>query len=480
MGISAREKVILNKASSETIEIAFGDLLHNLNDSQFLSSTNFLRASTIKIIDKQFTKRPKKRKKFLSKYTLEYISASSLLHNIDSWTYFGHGISSLLKGDEQTARHLFYYSELRASMAFLATQGIGIFSGRHILATKDNKAKLINEVIPATPAIPAIPAAPGVPATPAVAPVREKYNVQGTHEFTWEAFEYFFTDNDNLTKIFDNYLVEGISMNLWLEKFNVNPSFRIAITRDFLNKLSFDLDHFSKDREARNEVSYRPSGISSSFTFNIQPNLTDINQIWNFSEPDNKKGEIKLDYMLLTQLLQMAFKETHPHNFSHARATSQYNARLARMLNDLPIAEARRRELSVQFNMNYSSIYEAMSLTDISSQSFNKGILYRSFIFARLSNVFCNKLLKEAPAINKTTLEFWWKPLGLHFGLWDFMAEPDEFADLWEDLADLKAQIEEIVNRVDRISTNAFWKDNADMGFTLSTCSRIGFWGLGI
>lgn len=468
MGITNRERNILDKASSEIIEIVFGELLNNLNSTRFLSPNNYLKSSTVKTLEKQFKKKPKKRKKFLSKYTLEYMSASALLHNIDAWTYFGHGISAILKGDEQTARHLFYYSELRASMSFLATQGIGVFSGRHIAATKKKKTLLINEVIPA------IPASPGVTAAP------EKQNIQGTHEFAWEAFDHYMRSDLNLTKVFDNYLVEGLSINFWLEKFNVNSSFRLSITRNFLKKLSFDIDHFSKDREARNEVSYRPSGISGLVNFELKSSMTDINNIWTFSQPDNKKGEIKLDFILLSELLQMAFKETHPSGFSHTRAKNQYNSRIERMLDDIGIAGNRKKELTEIFFTNYPDLFMAMSFTDITKQTFNRGMLYRAFIFIRLSNAFCNRLIKETPAIDKNVLEFWWKPLGLHFGLWDYLNEPTEFADLWQDFEDIKTPILNIINAASTVYTNAFWRENADLGFKLSTCPRIGFWGLGI
>ena len=61
-----------------------------------------------------------------------YISASSISHLIDSWGYLSGAISSLLNGNKPIAIHLAYYSELRAVMSFLASEGIGVFNNQHV------------------------------------------------------------------------------------------------------------------------------------------------------------------------------------------------------------------------------------------------------------------------------------------------------------------------------------------------------------
>jgi len=60
-----------------------------------------------------------------------FIAASSLSHSLDGWGYLAHAVESLLKGDKGIAVHLAYYAELRATMSFLACEGIGALNHLH-------------------------------------------------------------------------------------------------------------------------------------------------------------------------------------------------------------------------------------------------------------------------------------------------------------------------------------------------------------
>src|SRR5262245_42087950 len=57
-----------------------------------------------------------------------YVAASGPCHVIDGWSFIGRAIDSMLRGDTYGAIHLGYYAELRAAMALLACEGVGIFS----------------------------------------------------------------------------------------------------------------------------------------------------------------------------------------------------------------------------------------------------------------------------------------------------------------------------------------------------------------
>ncbi len=67
-----------------------------------------------------------------------YISASGPCHVIDGWSFIGRAIDATLRGDSYAAIHLGYYAELRAAMALLACEGVGILNSRH--ATIDVKS----------------------------------------------------------------------------------------------------------------------------------------------------------------------------------------------------------------------------------------------------------------------------------------------------------------------------------------------------
>ncbi len=60
----------------------------------------------------------------------EYVAASVITHCYDGWRFLAQAVDSLLDGDLGTALHLAYYAELRATLSFLASEGIAIFN-RH-------------------------------------------------------------------------------------------------------------------------------------------------------------------------------------------------------------------------------------------------------------------------------------------------------------------------------------------------------------
>ncbi|MEN5197253.1 hypothetical protein [Sphingobacterium faecium] len=462
MAIRPDDLKVLEKANINSLKLAFGNLYDNLADESFLHSSNFLSDDAASIIDKQYSKKPRKRKKKLHRNVSEYIAASSLLHNMDGWTYFGQAIVSLLRGDFNTAKHLLYYSELRSCMSFLASNGIGVFNSRHLIINKNGKVVLINDKVPNPH--------PNL---------RGSDNKIGTHDFTWDALNNIINCDKTLKIVFDNYYIEGIALNDWLGKFEVNESYKLTIARRFLKLLSFDIEYFAGDKDARNQASYRPTNIiqNNSVEYNII--LKDIKKIWEFSKPIGRKGEISIDIALLSELLQMAFKYTQPFQKSFKAANKQYNARLNRMLDSFGISQSRKDQLKKYFNQTHENIYEPMSLVNFKKPEFIRGIIYRSFLFLRLSNTYNKTIISNNSNINKDSLSFWWRPLGVNFGLWEEDGDPEDFQDLWEDIDMYADDLNDIIQQ-NNYCTSSFWKKHSNLAFLLGTCNRIGLWGLGI
>ncbi|MFJ1288414.1 hypothetical protein, partial [Acinetobacter baumannii] len=59
----------------------------------------------------------------------------------DAWDYFSCAISAVLEGNIYNAIHFAYYAELRATMSFLASEGIGVFNGINYYVDSTGKCK---------------------------------------------------------------------------------------------------------------------------------------------------------------------------------------------------------------------------------------------------------------------------------------------------------------------------------------------------
>ena len=70
----------------------------------------------------------------------EYVAASAPLHASDGWHYLARAFGAISHGDRNTAIHLAYYAELRAAMAILASEGIGVLNYVHVVVDSSGNA----------------------------------------------------------------------------------------------------------------------------------------------------------------------------------------------------------------------------------------------------------------------------------------------------------------------------------------------------
>ena len=61
------------------------------------------------------------------------IAASVPSHVLDGWSLFSRAVHCLIRGDTRSSVHLGYYAELRAVLAIVASEGIGIFNKLHFV-----------------------------------------------------------------------------------------------------------------------------------------------------------------------------------------------------------------------------------------------------------------------------------------------------------------------------------------------------------
>ena len=97
----------------------------------------------------------------------EYVGVSAPTHTFDGWSLLSRSVSCLLRGDPYSAVHLAYYAELRATIAILASEGIGIFNRKHCIVDRNGNCELIN------------------------VKGRPRNRVLGTHECAWSVFEWW-------------------------------------------------------------------------------------------------------------------------------------------------------------------------------------------------------------------------------------------------------------------------------------------------
>jgi len=438
----------LQNASVSALEENFKRLKNFFQAKRWLKHNNRYAKNAIDHIKKDVTTQYSNHK---NKDINEYIAASILLHALDAWSYFGRAINSLLYGDIFIAKHLLYYSELRSGMSILAAQGIGVFSNIHFYIKSKDRCS----------------------------PLR---GVGGTHNFVWKALNHWIKNLNATEEVLKIIKLENISLDTWIINFGLNPGMKEAITQNWLSSIGFDLQLFDKDRNARNEVSYRPTTINGLFSFDYKNVLNEVLYCWNLCEPKSNYGLPKIDEIIISEFFYTYFKQTT--NRSIKQAMIKFKKNLEQFFNSIGIPNERKSFwidiISDDQHINrVKRIFGYIKLTNINNKDFILGMLYRALFLLRISVAFCRELV-EISGISRDDLEFWWSQIGYHYGLWNDHNLIENFSDLWNDIYEELEKISPIINRSDALLQYDIHNNSNISLAKLSSFERVHLWSIGL
>jgi hypothetical protein len=441
-----RLRAALRRATRETVQQAFEDLGPYLSTGQWISQTNVYRHDTINALE-----RDSQPGSTLNHVDLgQYIAAAGPCHCVDGWSYLGRALDSHVRGDRNSARHLGYYAELRAAMALLATEGIGIFDRRHFVVEASGACS--------------------------------DFSVgAGTHEIAWQALQSWARSEDSADLLEQVFLPGGIPIGEWLDEFRMGSSIT-AIGSDWLESWGLDLQRMGEDRAARNQASYRPMCLQPTNVMSIADSLDFAHSLWAMCAP-SAQSRFEVDRYLLRLSLTQAFAGTrgtvtnNPIGF-----TTRISRMLGRLLSGPPYLSEWNNFLTFNSSpQNPLLISEAWATDDFHSPRHHIQVLARAALLLRVATGACERLLRAA-GYSREDLEFWWKPLGETHGLWEPGIEPDELTDLWAEVRDAMSETRswEAGSTVPIVSSATYLREQAYTTSVLGQCERVALWGLGI
>ena len=368
----------------------------------------------------------------------EYVAYSIPIHVADGWSFLARGLDAVKAGDVDSAIHMAYYAELRAAMALLAAEGVGVFNLRHV-AIDANYAT--SDLVG-----------------------------MGTHKVVWELLKKWGADAHRSPTILDAIRVEQRTISEWLDEANIGQPARGVVAGTWLNEWSIDLESFSDDHEARNEVSYRPRrmiatnvpvpGINSRV---VEPLL----RIWDSLEPSPERGGAAIDVELLARALSYAYDRAN-------RTIPEWNNFVDRELQSASCA------LRAILKRPLGSTDRIVSWAQQkSSPPTGNAVLARATLLLRVANAVCAQRLNQS-RITRTDLEFWWNTVGLEYGLWANGDEPEDFADLWGDVEDARIRVESTIRQCSSPISMPTIHSTFGTEATITQYPRALFWLLGL
>jgi hypothetical protein len=339
----------------------------------------------------------------------QYIAASVILHCADGWGYLGRAIDCHARGDGDTALHMGYYAELRATLSLLASEGIGIFSRQHFVVTAAGHCV----------ELPVSPRSPG----------RRGGADLGTHQITWLTLDYWASLQRSTDLLAEVISPGGIRLDDWLNAFLAGFNVQ-HIAQDWLNSWGLDLKRLSNDREARNEASYQPTRLRPRAYLSALDASHFMRELWTICQPGIPSRFEFLDRHLVRLSLERAYRATAP--------SFAFPAGVSGMLRSIAPNGRSADEWRDFFTRGTESqtpmaIAEAGGTVPSGHARHHVQVLSRAAILLRLASGACVRLL-QAVGVQRSDLAFWWKPFGEHHGLWRPGEEPLQFADLWEDI----------------------------------------------
>jgi hypothetical protein len=411
----------------------------------------------------------------MNKQLAEYISVSSILHCFDGWAHFSRGVESLMGGDLGSAIHMVYYAELRATMSFLAREGVGVFNNKHFIIDQSKSISLITGLAQRS----------------------------RTHVFVPDAIEAWAKEQKNSQVLFDSLKIQGKTFSQWFDAAGKASSSAVStkLAHDWLKNWSLDLTYISGDHVLRNEMSYRPHELSFNYNEKHFPDVINrIIDIWKTCEPagSGKSSErfSILDYHLLRIAMEDLYKSLG-NKLQDGKLNKIFLEKLFQNLNlsssinlfkfllrettpdDLTLFQYAKHKtlksiLGIGSQLKYNRIEEHYSLDDVLA------IMARALLLLRFSTAMISSLLEKAK-ISRNDIQFWLNKVGENFGLWDKTTQPNDLSELWEELSSSIASIEsEIATGTYSSLANANNKSIMSDFAKIKQFQRACLWGLGI
>ena len=443
MHLTAADISVLSAASSSATVRCAGSLRRYVAAGRWLGLNNRYRLDPVGGIRADLDSGT-----LQSKHAGEYVAAAAPVHLVDGWCYLGQALRAHAAGHPAISRHLGYYAELRAAMALLATQGIGVFNQQHLVIDANGAAVSLTK--------------------------------RPTHEATWLYLEQWAQTSDAARVVGEIIQPERQPLEDWVLALPGQPTWA-PLGTDWLLTLGLDLKRFAHDRVARNEASYRPTSLTGTDHLSAEDAATFVVEFVALLEPQGPGVFAQLDAHLLRISLETAFRAAT--NSTPKQAPKQFGHSVDEVVSlfipDLEIRENLRLFLMrAVVPPDPLLIAEARMTAGASHPRHHLQVLCRAALLLRITTGAVVALLRSAGVVFASTSSWWWEPLGDAHGLWEPSGAPDDMADLWLDVMSGLDEIREWASGSSPLSYRSFLDSCAQPLNRATSLDALAFMGM--
>ena len=392
------------------------------------------------------------------------IAASVPSHVMDGWSYFGRAIHCLIRGDTRNSVHLGYYAELRAALAIMAAEGIGIFDRQHFIIDKQGVSQRLCKST----------------TTP---------TESGTHKIIWPVYRWWYEQRVSIDLVTSVIQPGGNSMNHWFNSPNWRNIYLSSSTGEWLRDWGIDLKHMNQDYKARNASSYGPSAIHNWQILLGEEAVDAVKRLWELFRPHPSSPFNEVDSLLLHRVLRAVFAAQTTRRKGSKGWKYDFSVFVDDFLEeqmDSQIAERDRPQWK-QFFCNDEVgngffLEAAGSRSTADTASFPVEVLSRAALLLRIATGSCGLHLSKT-GTGWDSFGFWLNDIGVRRGFWERGAYPEHPVELWADIDEALETLHEAGENSDRWVESPHGANShlpASSLTRLEECERIGLWGFGI
>lgn len=437
-------KLAIKGLNLPAVEMTMAGLKPFLQRSIWIGTTNYYGKDVVNRLERSAPTTAEHKR-----HLAQYIAASVALHANDGWSYLGRAVSCMLAGDKHRSLHLAYYAELRAAMSLLASNGLGVFNYKHFYISGTNTTTKFGAT-------------------------------NGTHILTWLALQEW--SRCPASGVLFSALVrpEGLSLDDWFSG-QGGATVLAPQAKDWFLQWGMDLSLATKDREARNESSYRPDGVPTTWELSSREGLDFVRDMWSALEPGAGSSFEQIDRYILRLAVER-------HHFSvTSRVAGRGDAAFVTLVNSVvdaqSLAKATEDRLK-DFLLRRTAptdpdIFRFSAMKPGNPQTDAFAVMARAVLLLRVATGAAHTMLDRA-GFDASVLEFWWQKLGETRGLWTPGEPPDQLADLWadveqslRDVADVEAATPDVLDSFYAISEELPGRLSM-----LASHERVALWGL--
>lgn len=444
--LSKANRTAISSASHQRMTLAIQELHPSLQKNLWLRRNRY-KTDILGHLDRE-----KASQRHDPRKLTHYVAASIPLHCSDGWAFLAQSVSSLLNGDWASALHLAYYAELRASMSFLASEGIAVFHRYHVCIDAAGRLHSVRG--------------------------------EGTHDLAWKALEHWARLKRSGSRLLSLIRTEGATIEDWLVGADVSRAAQTTLAASWLRRWSIDLRALSQDRELRNTVSYRPTRLHQQPCVESIRCCDIVTQFWRACEPGTPGSFSVLDMHLLRMALEKGLESKirpSPPTLGRRRdfMMKAVNARgyvVGTKADEMVVFLTRQKD-----SADHVLLGTAEQRGTTSGVEGTLPVIARATLLLRVASAACASHLQQGN-LGMEDLRFWWESYGRDFGLWDTANPPDRFSDLWKDIEDAIIDTDEWCerNRGSSLSVSRMRQDLASDLPQLCSFQRAGLWSLGL